>query len=53
MGLAALLTVTVLTAVAAVGGLTRWSQQPSSGPNLPAASVIQAPAPAQGVEVDD
>ena len=53
MGLAAVLTVTVLTAVAAVGGLTRWSRQPSPGQNLPAASVIQAPAPAHSVEVDD
>lgn len=54
MALAAMLTATVLTAIAAVGGLTRWSVQPPAGPTPPAASVIHQPAPpAQSVEVDD
>jgi hypothetical protein len=55
IALAAMLTATVLTAIAAVGGLTRWSGPPPAGSQPPAASVIQ-PAPAaapQTVEVDD
>lgn len=53
MALAAMLTATVLTAIAAVGGLTRWSVQPPAGPTPPAASVIQQAHAAQSVEVDD
>jgi len=54
IGLAALLTATVLTAIAAVGGLTRWSTQPPVGSPPPAASVIQPAAPApHAAEVDD
>jgi hypothetical protein len=54
MGLAAMLTVTVLTAIAAVGGLTRWSAQPPAGSQPPSASVIQPAPPApRAAEVDD
>lgn len=52
LALAAMLTATVLTAIAAVGGLTRWSVPPAGSPP-PAASVIQKTPPAHVVEVDD
>jgi hypothetical protein len=50
--LAAMLTATVLTAIAAVGGLTRWSVPPVGSPP-PAASVIQQAPPAHTLEADD
>ncbi len=44
MALAAALAATVVTAVAAVGGLARWNAQPQSA-TPPAALVQQAAAP--------
>jgi hypothetical protein len=53
LALAAMLTATVLTAIAAVGGLSRWSAQPPAGSPPPAASVIQQTPPSPTSEVDD
>lgn len=57
LALAAALTATVLTAIAAVGGLSRWSGTPRSVAPV-ASQVVQqvpapAPAPAQPDEMDD
>ena len=46
LALAAMLTATVLTAIAAVGGLTRWSAPAPRSTSQPVPTIVQqAPAP--------
>ena len=53
LALAAMLTATVVTAIAAVGGLTRWQTATPPSPSQPVPTIVQqAPAPFTG-EGDD
>jgi hypothetical protein len=53
LALAAMLTATVVTAIAAVGGLTRWQASAPASPSQPVPTIVQH-APAQfGGEGDD
>jgi hypothetical protein len=50
IALAAMLTATVVTAIAAVGGLSRWGSQPPTASSTPAAAAVQQAPPAAPVE---
>jgi hypothetical protein len=52
LALAAMLTATVLTAIAAVGGLTRWSAAAPASTSQPAPTIVQ-PAPASFAQEGD